>query len=104
MSVTRATYRSPRRMLRTPMMAPITSATRPPATTAARTGHPWWLASWAVVSAPTPAKVIWHSQSIPPSPVTRVHERKITPKAKAWAVRPDPVPAEDERQCSGEQR
>ena len=59
-------------------MTPMARATRPPATTAARTGQPWLLASWAVVSAPTPAKVIWQSQSMPPSPVTIVQDRKMT--------------------------
>jgi hypothetical protein len=57
-SVTRATYRSPSRMLRNPMRAPRAMATNPPATMAARTGHPWWLANSAVDRAPTPAKVI----------------------------------------------
>ena len=38
--------------------------------------------------APIPAKVIWQSQSMPPSPVTSVQDKKITAKAKAWAVRP----------------
>ncbi len=66
-------------MLKNPTITPRISATTPPATTAARTGHPWLLANWAVVSAPTPAKVIWHSQSMPPSPVTIVHDRKMTP-------------------------
>ena len=70
------------------MTSPMTMATTPPASTAARTGQPWLVASSAVVRAPTPAKVIWQSQSMPPSPVTSVHDRKMTAKAKAWAMRP----------------
>ena len=38
--------------------------------------------------APTPAKVIWQSQIIPPSPVTSVKERNTTAKAIASATRP----------------
>ena len=77
-SVTSATYRSPRRMLRNPTIAPIAPATSPPTTAAASTGQPWLFANWVAVMAPTPAKVIWQSQSIPPSPVTIVHDKKIT--------------------------
>ncbi len=61
------------------MMSPIGSATSPPTTMAARTGHPWLVASCDAVSAPTPAKVIWHSQIMPPSPVTRVKDKKMMP-------------------------
>ncbi len=53
-------------------------AISPPTSAAARTGQPWLLASCAVVIAPTPAKVIWQSQSIPPSPVTMVQDKKMT--------------------------
>ena len=35
-------------------------------------GHPCSVANCADASAPTPAKVIWQSQSMPPSPVTSV--------------------------------
>jgi hypothetical protein len=45
-----------------------------------------------VVRAPTPAKVIWQSQSMPPSPVTMVHDRQMMPRAKAWGKRPTQYP------------
>ena len=67
---------------------PIGNAMRPPATTASRTGHPWSLANWAVVSPPTPPKVILQSQTIPPSPMTNVNDSKITPYANPAAIRP----------------
>ncbi len=60
------------------MTSPTSMAMTPPARTPAITGQPWVDASSAVVMAPIPAKVIWHSQSIPPSPVTTVHDRKMT--------------------------
>ncbi len=69
-------------------MSPMTMATTPPARTATSTGQPWLVANSAVVKAPIPAKVIWQSHSMPPSPVTSVQERKITAKAKAWAMTP----------------
>ena len=53
-----------------------------------RTGHPCSSASCAVVSAPTPAKVIWQSQSMPPSPVTSVYARKIDGEHTPVPIRP----------------
>ena len=61
------------------MMSPMGRATRPPTTMAARTGQPWLVASWDAVRPPTPAKVIWQSQIMPPSPVTRVKDKKMMP-------------------------
>ncbi len=87
-SVTSATYRSPSRMLKKPTSAPRAAAMRPPMTAAASTGQPWLLANSAVVIAPTPAKVIWHSHNIPPSPVTRVHDKAMTPRATAEGKSP----------------
>ena len=41
-----------------------------------------------MVRAPTPAKVIWQSQSMPPSPVTIVHESRMIAYAKPVAITP----------------
>ena len=38
--------------------------------------RPRWLASWAAVKAPTPAKVAWHSESWPAMPVISVMESR----------------------------
>ena len=65
-------------MVSRPMTTPMAAAITPPAMTAASTGHPCSVASWPVASAPTPAKVIWQSHNIPPSPVTSVYERNTT--------------------------
>ena len=54
------------------MTTPITAAIRPPMRIAGMIGHPCSVANCADASAPTPAKVIWQSQSMPPSPVTNV--------------------------------
>ena len=42
---------------------------------------PRWLASWAAVNAPTPARVAWARESWPPMPVIRVMDRKMVEKA-----------------------
>ena len=65
-------------MLKSPTTTPMSRAMTPPARTASRTGQPWLVASCHVVNAPTPAKVIWQSQSMPPSPVTMVQDRRMT--------------------------
>ena len=65
------------------MTTPIAAAITPPPMIAARTGQPCSVANCAVASAPTPAKVIWQSQSMPPSPVTSVYERKTMASADA---------------------
>ena len=49
---------------------PATAPTRPPTSML----RPRWLASWAAVKAPTPAKVAWHSESWPAMPVISVIE------------------------------
>ena len=49
----------------------------PPTTMASRsTGQPWSVATAPAPRAPTPANVIWQSQSMPPSPVTSVNDEE----------------------------
>ena len=54
------------------MITPIRPAITPPIRIEGMIGQPCTVANCADESAPTPAKVIWQSQSMPPSPVTSV--------------------------------
>ena len=56
------------------------------------TGQPWCTASWAASTAPMPANVAWQSQIIPPSPVTRVIDRKMIAKQTPCPIRPTQNP------------
>ena len=64
-------------MVSTPMTAPATAAITPPRTSASRTGTCQTVTNWAAAIAPAPAKMVWESHSIPPSPVTTVKVRKV---------------------------
>ena len=41
-----------------------------------------WRPRWAIVIAPMPAKLIWHSEMLPAKPTSGISERAITPMAK----------------------
>ncbi len=83
-------------MLKNPTIAPMAPAMRPPTTAAASTGHPWLLASSAQVMAPTPANVIWQSQSMPPSPVTMRPGEEDDGEGHGRGEQPDPIAADEQ--------
>src|SRR5260370_27678762 len=76
-SVARAAYRFPMRVVSVPTIRPPTPASSPPTTTPRSTGRWYAEFTWAVASPPIPAQVIWHSDIMPPSPVTRVNEGEL---------------------------
>ena len=51
---------------------------------------PRWMASWAAVNAPTPAKVAWQSESWPAMPVIRVMESSTVDRASPRIEDPFP--------------
>ena len=89
------------------MMAPTTAATRPATgPPAGPAGASWWRTA-AAPSAPTPAKMICDSQSMPPSPVTigEGQERDGVTEAERGQAQPVRRALEDQRQHrDGEQR
>ena len=52
--------------------SPNGTANTAPTRIASHTGQPASAASRAAANAPMPARVIWHSEIMPPSPVTSV--------------------------------